>query len=165
MTVENLTISLADLYDRDVALWSKKTVELLRQGRFDELDLENLIDEVGDLGKRERDRLLSSIRLIMHHLLKWQYQQEKRSRSWVKTIQKERVNVQDYLEDTSSLVRLIDKPWIEKAYRTARRHAAIETDLPLKTFPQSCPYSWKQISLETNIRRQLSSQPTNIIEL
>ena len=146
MTVENLTMSLAELYDRDIALWSERTVELLRQGRFDKLDLENLIDEVGDLGKRERDRLLSSIRLIMHHLLRWDYQQEKRSRSWLKTIQRERINVQDYLEDTPSLVRLIDKPWIEKAYRTARRHAAIETDLPLETFPKDCPYDWKHIT-------------------
>ena len=138
-------ISLADVYERDVVLWSERTVELLRQGRFDELDLENLIDEVDDLGKRERDRRLSSIRLIMHHLLKWEYQPDRRSRSWAKTIQRERVNVQSYLEDTPSLVRMIDKQWIEKSYKIARRYAAIETDLALKKFPESCPYTWQQI--------------------
>ena len=139
------TVNLADLYEHDIVLWSERMVELLRKGQFDELDIENLIDEVGDLGKRERDRLLSSIRLILHHLLKWEYQPEKRSRSWAQTIQSERVNVQDYLEETPSLEKVINTAGIEKAYKTARRHAAIETDLPLKVFPSSCPYRSSQI--------------------
>lgn len=145
MTAKLSTLSLADLYDRDIVLWSERTIELLRQGKFDELDMDNLIDEVGDLGKRERDRLISSIRLIMHHLLKWEYQPEKRSRSWVQTIQRERVNVQDYLEETPSLVRSVNAAGIEKTYQTARRHAAIETELSLTTFPKSCPYQWSEI--------------------
>ena len=157
MTAKLSTPNLAELYERDIVLWSERTVELLSQGKFDELDMENLIDEVGDLGKRERDRLISSIRLIMHHLLKWEYQTEKRSRSWVQTIQRERVNVQDYLEETPSLKRVIDAERIEKTYQIARRHAAIETDLPLNTFPQNCPYKWKQ---ETS-----NSYPLNFPEL
>lgn len=157
MTAKLSTLSLADLYDRDIVLWSERTIELLRQGKFDELDMENLIDEVGDLGKRERDRLLSSIRLILHHLLKWEYQPEKRSRSWAKTIQRERVNIQDYLEETPSLVRIINAAGIEKAYKTARRHAEIETDLTPKTFPQSCPYQWREI-LDDSFPSDLNNQ-------
>ncbi len=145
MTAKLSMPNLADLYERDIALWSERMVELLCEGKFDELDLENLIDEIGDLGKRERDRLLSSIRLILHHLLKWEYQPEKRSRSWIQTIQRERVNVQDYLEETPSLVRTINTVGIEKVYKTARRHAAIETDPSLKIFPPNCPYKWAQI--------------------
>ena len=148
MSVKLSPLDLANLYERDIVLWSERTIELLKQGRFDELDLENLIDEVGDLGKRERDRLISSIRLIMHHLLKWEYQPENRSRSWIKTIQRERINIQDYLEETPSLARITSLEWIEKAYRTARRQAAIETDLPLETFPKQCPYDWMTISTD-----------------
>ncbi len=48
--------------------------DLLASGRFSELDIENLVEEVRDLSKRERDRLLASLRLILHHLLKWDYQ-------------------------------------------------------------------------------------------
>ncbi len=157
MTAKLSTDSLTELYDCDVALWSERTVELLRQGRFDELDLENLIDEVGDLGRRERDRLISSIRLIMHHLLKWEHQPEKRSRSWIKTIQRERINVQSYLEDTPSLVRIFDAEWMDKAYRTARKQAAVETDLPLETFPQQCPYQWAQV-LEDGFPEDLTDE-------
>lgn len=145
MTAKLSTLDLASLYERDIVLWSERTVELLRQGRFDELDIDNLIDEVGDLSKRERDRLISSIRLIMHHLLKWDYQSEKRSSSWTKTIKRERLNAQTYLEDTPSLRRFINSTWMAKTYKIACRQVAIETDLPLKVLPENCPYSWEQI--------------------
>jgi hypothetical protein len=50
-------LDLATLYDRDIALWSEAMVDLLQQGQFDQLDLKHLIDEVEDLGRRQRDRL------------------------------------------------------------------------------------------------------------
>ncbi|PSN16960.1 DUF29 domain-containing protein [filamentous cyanobacterium CCT1] len=136
---------LAALYDHDIALWSEQMADLLRQGKFDQLDLEHLIDEVSDLGRRERDWLVSAVRLILHHLLKWQFQPERRSRSCVKTIQRERINVQSYLGDTPSLKRIQTQDWLEKIYQIARKDAALETDLPLGQFPEECPYSWEQI--------------------
>lgn len=145
MTTDLSRSDLATLYDRDIALWSDQMVDLLRQGKFDQLDLEHLIDEVSDLGRRERDRLVSSIRLVLHHLLKWQFQLERRSRSWVKTIQRERINVQSYLDDTPSLKRIQTQDWLEKIYQIARKDAALETDLPLSQFPEECPYSWDQV--------------------
>jgi hypothetical protein len=66
------------------------------------LDIENLVEEVRDLSKRERDRVLSSLRLILHHLLKWDYQIHKRSRSWQNTIGRERNNIGLYLNDLLS---------------------------------------------------------------
>jgi hypothetical protein len=67
------------LYEQDYGLWAEQMADLLSEGRFAELDIENLVDEVRDLSKRERDRLLSSVRLIVHHLLEWDYQPERRS--------------------------------------------------------------------------------------
>ena len=145
MNLQSSSVNLTQLYDRDIALWSAQMGELLRQGKFDQLDLIHLIDEVEDLGRRERDRLVSSMRLILHHLLKWHYQPEKRSRSWVKTIQRERLNIEIYLEDAPSLVRLLDQEGLTRAYRAARKDAAIETDLTLDTFPQVCPYALAQL--------------------
>jgi len=136
---------LATLYERDIALWSTLMADLLRRGQFEQLDLEHLIDEVIDLGRRERDRLVSAVRLILHHLLKWHYQPERRSRSWVKTIQRERINTQSYLEDTPSLQRILTQDWLQKTYNIARKEAALETELPLNTFPEDCPYSWEQV--------------------
>ena len=66
---------------------------LIESGDFTRLDIENLVEEVQDLSKRERDRLLSSLRLILHDLLIWDYQSNKRSRSWQNTIDRERNNI------------------------------------------------------------------------
>ncbi len=142
-------LDLATLYDRDIALWAEAIADLLRQGHFEQLDMEHLIDEVEDLGRRQRDRLTSSLRLILHHLLKWQYQPERRSPSWVKTIQRERLNTQTYLDDTPSLRRILNQDWLEKIYLTARKEAAIETGLPLNHFPAVCGYTWDQVLNET----------------
>ena len=67
------TTDLKALYEQDFAAWAEETAQLLERQQFDHLDLPSLIEEVWDLSKRERDRLLSSLRLILHHLLKWQY--------------------------------------------------------------------------------------------
>ena len=62
------------LYEQDYVLWAEQMADLIAAGRFGELDIENLVEEVRDLSKRERDRLLSSLGLIVHHLLKCDYQ-------------------------------------------------------------------------------------------
>jgi hypothetical protein len=145
MNLSQAVSDLSQLYDRDIALWAETIAQLLRQRQFEGLDLVHLIDEVEALGRRERDKLVSSVRLILHHLLKWQYQPARRSRSWLQTIQRERVNLSAYLEDTPSLKRLLNEEWLAKAYRRARQDAAIETSLPLDTFPPDCPYRWDHI--------------------
>ncbi|MBE9203884.1 DUF29 domain-containing protein [Synechocystis salina LEGE 06099] len=72
---------MKQLYERDYSQWAETMAGLLTVGDFTALDIANLVEEVRDLSKRERDRLLSSLRLILHHLLKWDYQPQKRSRS------------------------------------------------------------------------------------
>jgi len=58
------------LFEQDYSQWAEEMADLLAAGNFTELDIENLVEEVRDLSKREPDRLLSSLRLILHHLLK-----------------------------------------------------------------------------------------------
>ena len=125
------------LYERDYSQWAETMADLLASGNFTRLDIENLVEEVRDLSKRERDRLLSSLRLILHHLLKWDYQSNKRSRSWENTIGRERDNIGLYLEDSPSLVRYLDNESLERIYRLACADAMRETGLEL---PEMCPY-------------------------
>jgi len=136
---------LKALYELDFAAWAEETAQLLERHQFDQLDLLNLIEEVWDLSKRERDRLLSSMRLILHHLLKWQYQSELRSDSWENTISRERINIQSYLEDSPSLKRYLDSQWLDKAYRLARLEAIKETRLGQEVFPAQCPYEIEEV--------------------
>lgn len=130
------------LYNTDYAHWAETMAEILDKRDFGNLDIENLVEEIKDLSKRERDRLLSSIRLIIHHLLKWDYQPNKRSSSWEITIRRERNNIDFYLEDSPSLRKYLSEEWVTKMYRNAYLDAMKETGLD---FPQNCPYSISEI--------------------
>ena len=138
---------MKELYEQDYSQCAETMADLLSSRSFTELDIENLVEEVRDLSKRERDRLLSSVRLILHHLLKWDYQPQKRSRSWQITIGRERDNIGLYLEDSPSLVRYLDNESLEKMYRLARAEAMRETSLD---FPKTCPYN-----IETVLNRPI----------
>lgn len=128
---------MTSLYEQDYAHWAESMAKSLQTKAFDDLDIEHLAEELLDLSKRERDRLLSSIRLILHHLLKWDYQINKRSRSWQITIERERNNIELYLEDSPSLKKFLTQDWVEKMYRNGRLNAIQETGLD---FPTECPY-------------------------
>ncbi|QSV72171.1 MAG: DUF29 domain-containing protein [Aphanizomenon flos-aquae KM1D3_PB] len=41
----NVLTNLQQLYETDDYLWLLATIDLLKQGRFNEVDLENLIEE------------------------------------------------------------------------------------------------------------------------
>lgn len=133
---------MSHLYEKDYANWAEIMASLLQRKQFNELDIENLAEEIKDLSKRERDKLISSIRLIIHHLLKWKYQPQKRSKSWRITIERERNNIEFYLEDSPSLRKYLTSEWVNKAHRIARLDAAKETDI---NFPKECPFTIEEI--------------------
>ncbi|MCC7048044.1 MAG: DUF29 domain-containing protein [Alphaproteobacteria bacterium] len=134
----------ARLYDSDFYAWTQEQAGLLRRARAErintDLDLENLAEEIESLGKEQAHALQSSYRVLLIHLLKWVYQARKRSAGWRSTIVRERINIEERLEDNPGL-----KPQLAalyaRAYRAARRQAAAETGLPLKTFPETCPFA------------------------
>jgi len=129
-------------YERDYGLWAEQMANLLAAGRFSELDIENLVEEVRDFSKRERDSLLSSIRLIIHHLLKWDYQPQLRSRSWLVTVQRERSNIADYLADSPSLKIYMTDEYLGKIYKKAKLDAIAETGLDMLDV---CPYTFGDV--------------------
>lgn len=133
---------MSQLYEQDYSQWAETMADLLQSGKFTELDIENLVEEVRDLSKRERDRLLSSLRLIVHHLLKWDYQPKRRSRSWQGTIERERANIDLYLKDSPSLKRYLINESLAKIYPTARADGFKETGLD---FPDTCPYGIDEV--------------------
>ena len=133
-----------DLYERDGYAWAEREAALLRERRFADIDLANIIEEIETVGRSERRAIVSSYRLIQMHLLKWQFQPERRSRSWRNTINRERGTLEIDEARNSSLAARPEEQ-IGEAYPTARRDAADETDLPLSTFPETCPYTVEQL--------------------
>jgi Domain of unknown function DUF29 len=131
------------LYERDFYSWAMQQAALLRERRLAELDVENVAEEIEDLGKEQAKALRSSYRLLLVHLLKWQHQRRRRSRSWAGTIVRERQNAALGIEDNSGL-KSQQRDLFARAYQLARKEAAAETGLPLVTFPETCPYALEQ---------------------
>ncbi len=136
---------MRSLYEKDFLAWTDLTASLIKNRQFERVDWENVIEEIAALGRSERDKLVSSLKVLIAHLLKWQFQIEKRSKSWKNTIFRERENIAEYLEDTPSLQQFLSSEWIAKAYKRGRRIAIQETELEEDLFPENCPYSTEQI--------------------
>lgn len=131
-------------YEEDGFLWHQEQVALLRAGRFEELDLENVIVEMEDMGNEKRNALMSSYRVLMHHLLKWEFQPKMRSMSWLSSISRERVNIEVRLEESPSL-RGKRSALIGREYARAVRLAADETGFGKAGFPTELPYSFVEM--------------------
>jgi len=131
-------------YEADYGAWVASQAALLRDGRFDQLDLHHLIDEVESLGRSDFHRFESAIKIVLLHLLKWDVQTDHRSRSWADSIEGHRRRIGKELEDSPSYRSRIDEA-VKEAYGRARLKAHKETRLPMRAFPEQCPYSWDDI--------------------
>ena len=128
------------LYDRDFYAWTAEQAALLRAGRLDRLDIDNIAEEIETLGRSEKRELVSRLTVLLVHLLKWQYQPGYRSASWRITVRIQRDEVDSHLGENPSLRPTIDAA-VATAYRRARTQAEGETGLADKTFPATCPYT------------------------
>jgi len=122
------------LYDRDFNLWLDKTASLLKERQFHELDIPNLVEEIETIGRSEKHALQSNLIVVLLHLLKYKYQPQRRSSSWLSSIAEHRDRLEIVLTDNPSLQTYVDTVF-QKCYSKARRRAAIETELPIDTFP------------------------------
>lgn len=131
-------------YDEDFAAWLQSQAALLREHRFDELDIANLVEEVESVGRSEFRAFVSAIELIVFHMLKWDYQPELRGQSWRKTIRDQRRTVTKLLADNPSF-KARRAEAIELAYLGMPEDVEEETGVPAQRLPQTCPYSWDDI--------------------
>src|SRR5271155_4244037 len=135
-------------YERDFYSWLMEQARHLRDGRFEALDRDDLAEEIESLGREQFNKLVSALRVLMAHMLKWDHQPALRTRSWVLSIQEQRLEIADVLSDNPGLRPRIDEA-IARAYRRARIEAAKETGLDAAVFPATCPYSFDDIMKRT----------------
>ncbi|WYL98590.1 MAG: DUF29 domain-containing protein [Gloeotrichia echinulata DVL01] len=133
------------LYETDYLQWIEITIKKLQSQDYKNVDWENLIEEITDMGRSERKSLKSNFIVILVHLLKWQFQPEKRSGSWEGSIIEHRRRVKEALDDSPSL-----KPYLEnifaECYTQAVKQAKAETGLPLESFPVISPYELSKVT-------------------
>ncbi|WP_156679138.1 DUF29 domain-containing protein [Sphingomonas profundi] len=132
-------------YEQDYAAWLDRQIALLRAGRFDELDMPNLLDEVESLGRSDFKGFVSAVEIVLLHMLKWDHQPTLRTRSWQGSILEHRRRIARELKDSPSYSARIDDA-VERAYEAAQAAAVGQTGLPLATFPDTCPYDWEAIT-------------------
>ena len=132
------------LYDTDFYLWTQMQTAALQAKDVAALDLEHLAEEIESLGKRDRRAVESYLEVILLHLLKWAYQSEQRGRSWEKSLLQARHRLAKLLRENPSLANQVPE-FLDQGYPHARRLAAVETGLPLTTFPETCPWAGEQV--------------------
>ncbi len=132
---------ISDLYEIDFYAWTQEQVSLLKTQHWDKLDTVNLIEEIETLGRKERQELRNRLGVLLGHLLKWQFQSEKRSNSWLGTIREQRIQIKLLLQDSPSL-----KPYLDEVFLAAYELGLAlairrETKLGEQVFPEVCPYT------------------------
>jgi len=126
-------------YDQDAHAWAFEQARLLRAGRFDLLDIEHLAEEIEDIGKSEQRELTNRMAVLLAHLLKWQYQVERRDASWQKIIRAQRKSIAYALDESPSLKPKLEEPrWLSRVWSQALSQTVTETGLDI--FPEECPW-------------------------
>jgi len=135
---------MTTLYNTDVYAWTQQQVKLLRAEEWDKIDWQNITEEIDALGASQRNELRNRLKILLLHLLKWQFQPEHQSNSWRASIDEQRSSIADLLEDNPSLHRLLNES-VAIAHPRAVRDAVKQTGLPKPTFPADCPYALDKI--------------------
>jgi hypothetical protein len=131
------------LYEQDYLLWLEQAVDLLRSQNFAEIDIENLIAELESMGGSQKQALESNLEVLLMHLLKYKYQPQKRSNSWLYTIVEHRLRLHKAFKHSPSLKRYFLQEFAE-CYLNARKLASAETGLAIATFPMESPFTPEQ---------------------
>jgi len=138
-----MSTATARLYETDFYGWIQNQANTLRSGNFAHLDLENLIEEIEDMGKSQQHQLQSRLEILLIHLLKWQFQPKRRGASWELSIEEQRRRLAIHLAKNPSLKSRIAETY-PIAYELAVFRAIKETKLHRSVFPKQCPWTFEQ---------------------
>lgn len=151
-------MSIRSVYEADFYAWTQEQATLVRTQQWNKVDAQNLIEEIESLGNQQRQELRNRLSILLAHLLKWEHQPQRRSRSWLATLRIQRRDALRLLNENPSLKSSLDDVLLE-AYETARDLAMGETDLPERTFPADCcPY----VLMEIFDDRFYPGEPSNL---
>jgi predicted DNA-binding ribbon-helix-helix protein len=136
---ESIKLARASLYNEDYLVWIETQIDRLNSGNLSDLDISNLIEELEDMGNSQKLALGSNLRVLLMHLLKYQYQPQKPSNSWLYTIREHRLRILKALKTSPSLKNYFHNILAE-TYTDSRYLAADETGLNINSYPIDC--SW-----------------------
>ena len=133
-------------YEDDLYGWALAQAAAVRDGRWADIDVDNLSEEIDDMAGSVKRELRSRLEVLLVHIIKKIYQPERDSRSWALTIAEQSRRISGLFEESPSLRPLLPAVSFQ-AYDDARYGAARETGLDLDSFPETMP---------ENIERELN---------
>ena len=136
---------MRELYEEDFYSWTKEQVKLLRSGELKKLDVENLIEEVEDLGNRHLDAIESYIIVLLTHLLKWKYQPDHKSGNWAGSITNSRRRIKRILKKNPGLKSKLSEIFTDDQFDDSKAVAISETGLEKGIFPKENPWTLEEI--------------------
>jgi len=137
-TEERSQVEALSLYEQDFLLWSEDTAAKLKVRDFENLDLENLIEEVESLGRSNRKELSSRLIRLLEHLLKRIYVNlPENYRGWEDTIRHQRTELYLLLKDSPSL-KTIWSERLNQAWEIALKN--VRKNYKNDSFPDRFPY-------------------------
>jgi len=127
-------------YETDVVAWANEQAWLVRNKKFELLDIEHIAEEIEDVGKSEQRELASRMAVLIAHLLKWQFQPEYQGASWERTIKEQRKSLAFHIKQVPSLKsKLLNSDWQDAVWADAVTIAIRETGI--ENFPETCPWT------------------------
>ncbi|HEY1931778.1 MAG TPA: DUF29 domain-containing protein [Acetobacteraceae bacterium] len=131
------------LYDQDFFAWANEQAALLRAGKLDQIDVENIAEEIESMGRSEKNELVNRLAVLLMLLLKWRYQPSFQSNGWRASIDEQRYQIRRYMTQNPSLKSQLHEAMTD-AYGLALIRADRETGLGRSTFPQQSPFTFDQ---------------------
>lgn len=143
------------LYEKDFHVWLEETINNLQNHQFEALDIENLVEELRDLGKSDQNRLESNLAILLAHLLKLKVQSdapESMTRSWYNSIDEHRNRINKQLVKMPSLKSYMNTI-INESYLDGRKlaikegkRASFGVRIPEEDeYPEICPFNIEEI--------------------
>lgn len=139
------------LYEQDYYLWLIQTSKLLQEGKLNQVDINNLIEEIDSMGRSEKKEIKSRLIILIEHLLKlnyWQAEKEYNARGWRNTVVEQRLQINLSFEDSPSLIKVLDESFLD-CYNKARISTLQKYQLSGDLFPIQPPFSLEDI-LDSN---------------
>jgi hypothetical protein len=133
--------------DTDFHGWLLDQASAVREQRLDSIDWQHIAEELESMAAGERRALKNQLKRLLLHLLKMREQPEQLSRhgGWRRSIRDARDQIEDIFEDSPGILQGKGEEILAIAYKRARLDASDESKLPLKRFPETCPWSFEEV--------------------
>ncbi|NER48235.1 MAG: DUF29 domain-containing protein [Symploca sp. SIO1A3] len=138
---------LPSLYEEDFYLWLQATTKLLQQRELAQLDLENLIEELESMGRREKREVKNPLMILIEHLLKlqyWEAEKQQNARGWRNTVIEQQRQLELSLEDSPSLKNVLADSFLD-CYQKSRQDTIRKYELPSEIFPVEPPFTLAEV--------------------